>query len=658
MNKLFSKFEIQGHKLKNRLIALPVFTGYALPDGRVSPLMLEHYRRLAKSGVAVVVVPNVAVSINGRTSDRSLVLDHDKYIEGLQLLSHEIKEYDALACIQLNHAGRYAVTEHPFLPSPMHVAEITKSISVLKNFMESFPFLKRFGLTAHVAKMTAGWTNKVADSDIDDMIKSFGEAASRAIQAGFDIIELHGATGYLIAQFLSARTNRRSPPWGGSAEMRMRFALKIIDDIKSRLSDNIPVGFRLILDEMIHNGISFQDSIKFAEKLQQHGIAYLSATVGTYQSVFNPDVVKQLSKPAYLANMTKTLKAHVDIPVIISGRIVSPKLAEKILRNEEADLIGLGRPLLADPEWVKKAQNNEGIIGCKNCNTCFRNVVLGESLICEQWPKVIQDRIKLETRFISRNAYRTLIILSSLHDLKIARYHIQQIVPKHKNIFDRVLFLNTEKQAGFLDASRRHAVWCEHYFRKNLKRGKIESVFIDDFQDPADVIYEQLQDNFGIVSFVHDEKSKWKNRLLLMIPSDIVVFRAGQHANLKKVLIPCDLSDYTLMQIRVALHAFQGRSNVEFQFVHITSSSDEALGKWNKIIEKFELSQSSELKIIKIDKGATVAELLLKEVRKGDYGSVIIGRQGGLAHVRRKIFGSVSEQLLRELPECSFIIVG
>ena len=204
--------------------------------------------------------------------------------------------------------------------------------------------------------------------------------------------------------------------------------LKIIEAIKSRLPDNIPLGFRLILDEMTHNGISFQDAIEFAGKLQQHGIAYLSATVGTYQSVFNPDVAKRLARPGYLAGMTKTLREHVNIPVIISGRIVSPKLAERILQNEEADLIGLGRPLLADPEWVKKAKKNEKINACKNCNTCFKNIVLGQSVICERWPKVMQDRVKLETWFTSRNAYRTLIILSSLHDLKIRQFNFFTLI--------------------------------------------------------------------------------------------------------------------------------------------------------------------------------------------------------------------------------------
>lgn len=658
MMMLFNQTEIQGLKLKNRLVALPVFTGYALPDGRVSPLMIEHYQRLAKSGAAVVVVPNVAVAENGRTSDRSMLLDHDSQIEELRRLATVIKENNAIACVQLNHAGRYAVTDHPLLPSAMDSTEIRKNISTLKNFMESFPFTKRFGLTAHVAKMTAGWTHRMSDDDIQNTITNFGDAAYRGFQAGFDMIELHGASGYLIAQFLSARTNKRTLPWGGSPEARMRFPLKIIDAIKSRLPDSVLVGFRLILDEKIENGISADEAIAFARKLEQHGITYLSATMGTYQSMFMPDVMKQLARPGYLASLTKILKRHVTVPVIISGRIVSPMLAEKILNNEEADIIGLGRPLLADKDWIKKAKNDGKIIGCKNCNTCFKNVTLGESVICDRWPKVVQDRIKLERRFASRHGYRTLIVLSSISDLEITREHIRQRVPVHADILDRQLFIDVKKEKGFTEAAQKHMDWCDRYLRFHLKRVRIENVFVDNFQDPIDVVMEHLKDNFGFVSICHDETSVWKKNLVLKVPADIVVSRNGIHPNMKKVLIPCDLSNFTLMQIRVALHAFHERSDVKFRYVHVTQSPCEVMDKWARILANFEMDPSTNLQIIQPGKESTVAETLLKEAKQGEYGSLIIGRRGGLARVRRRIFGSVSERLLNELLECSFTIVG
>lgn len=655
---LFSSTKIKGLKLKNRLVALPVFTGYALPDGRVSPLMVEHYRRLARSGASMVVVPNVAIAANGRTSDRSLLIDRDEQIDELNRLARVIKANNAIACIQLNHAGRYAVTDRPMLPSAMDVSEIARNISTLKSFMESFPFVQRFGLTAHVAKMTAGWTREMTDGEIQQTIVMFGEAAHRAVMAGYDMIELHGATGYLIAQFLSPRTNRREPPWGGSFDDRASYAISVVDKIRNRIPESVPVGFRLILDEKTKDGILTVEALEFAKKLEHYGVDYLSATVGTYQSMFIPEVAKQLTKPGYLAKSTKRLKENVNIPIIISGRMVSPKLAEKTLQNGEADLIGLGRPLLADPQWINKAKTNARIVGCKNCNTCFQNVALGKSVICDRWPKVVQDRIKLETRFTSRHGYRTLIVLSSANDFEIARKHIFQRVPIHVDILDRQLFINVNGEKDFDKEAERYINWCNQHLRKNLKRVKLENLIARKFQDPIDVVMEHLKDNFGFIGIMHDETSHWKEQIVLKVPADVVVTRNGIHPNMKKVLIPCDLSNFTLMQIRVALHMFHGRSDVTFRYVHITQSPDEAKDKWAGILDNFEMDTSNNLKIIQLGKESTVAELLVEEAGKGEYGLLVIGRRGGLARVRRRIFGSVSKRLLSELPECSFAIVG
>lgn len=200
--------------------------------------------------------------------------------------------------------------------------------------------------------------------------------------------------------------------------------------------------------------------------------------------------------------------------------------------------------------------------------------------------------------------------------------------------------------------------WNDQYLLTHLKRSKTENFFLENVKDPVDVVMEHLKDNFGIVDFVHDEKSLWKKHLVLKVPADVVVFRSSTHPNIKKVLIPCDLSMFTLMQIRVALHVYYGRSDVDFRFVHVTRTPKEATDKWAGILKNFKMDPSTHLKILQLDKESTVAEMLLDEAQKGEYGSLIIGRRGGLARVHRRIFGSVSERLLNELPECSFAIVG
>jgi len=657
MARLFSPGKIKQLSLKNRVVALPVFTGYALPDGRVSPLMLGHYGRLASSGAGMVVVPNVAVTQRGRTSERSLFLDHDRHIPELRRLADVIKKQGALASIQLNHAGRYAVSGPPLLPSPMGPDEILSNVSVLKSFMEGFSFYHRFGLTAHLAKMTAGWTLGMTDDQISRIIRQFGDAAHRAVQAGFEMIELHGATGYLIAQFLSPATNRREPPWGGSAEHRMGFSLEIIREIKARVPAHIPLGFRLILDEISENGITRDQALDLAQALESAGIDYLSATIGTYQTMFLPEVAKQLARPGYLTDLTRDLKARVSVPVVISGRIISPALAEKILKQGAADLIGLGRPLLADSRWIAKARRRERIVGCKNCHTCFREVALGQSILCERWPRAVQDRIRLENSFTSRNGYRTLIVISSLSDLETVKFHAENRAPIHKGILDRHLFIDTGDEV-FLKAAQKYAQWSERFYSKRLNRPRVENIFLRDVRDPVGAVLSQLRAQFGIVCLFHNGEAPWKAEILRKIPAHVVAFRGGNHPNIKKVLVPCDLSAVTHMQIRVARHLFHGRRDSEFDFVHVSQDPEWAAAKWKRITAYYPHKNLDRLTVIRPEVHETTADILVQKIAHQRYGCLVMGRRGGLARLRRRIFGSVSQRLLDEFPDRTFGIIG
>ncbi|MCG8565015.1 MAG: hypothetical protein MI747_08020 [Desulfobacterales bacterium] len=658
MKKLLDPGRIGTLTLKNRVVALPVFTGYALPDGRVSPLMLAHYRRLARSGAAMVVVPNVAIHGDGRTSERSLILDSAAQVGELAKLARVIRDNGSLACLQLNHGGRYAICDTPMLPSAMSSGEAFHNVPTLKNFMESFPFIDRFALTAHLAKMTAGWTHEMDESDISMVISQYARAARRAVDAGFDAVELHGATGYLLAQFLSGLTNRRKSPWGGDARARMAFPLAVVEAVKQAIPEAMPLGYRLILDEKVEGGVTTERAFEFSHALSQAGIDYFSATVGSYQSMFTPKVVKSLSRPGYLGSLCHDLRQRTKVPVIISGRIISPQLAEKTLAKEEADFIGLGRPLLADPQWLVKGVNKEKIVGCKNCNTCFRHVALGESVICDRWPKVVQDRIRLETRFTSRNGYRTLIVSDSLSDLKLLRMQAEKRAPIHQGILDRQLFLNVKKEPGFMEAARDYAKWAEGFYQKKLGRGRIENVFVEDVDDPGDIVLDHVKEDFGFVCFFHNGEEDWKRGAALRLPGHVVVFRGGAHPRVQRVLVPCDLSPYTLMQIRVARHLWHGRGDSTFSFVHVGTPSPGLDREWREIMEELELDPDTPLKLIGNSGGASVADALIREVREGDFGSLVIGRQGGLSKVRRRFFGSVSDALMRQLPECTFGVVG
>jgi len=233
---LFSPFRVGHYQLRNRVIALPVFTGYAHPDGNVSALMIEHYTQLAGSGVAMVTVANAAVTSEGVISTHNLRVDRDEFIPGLSKLAGSIKRRGALACLQLNHGGRFAKTSQPLLPSPTDSSNLTYNVNSLKNFMNFFPLEKRFRLTGYFLKLFGTWRQAMTAEDRERIILGFGEAANRACEAGFDVIELHGANGYLLCQFLSAFTNKNQSNIGGDFKGRTAFPLAVIREVKQRVS--------------------------------------------------------------------------------------------------------------------------------------------------------------------------------------------------------------------------------------------------------------------------------------------------------------------------------------------------------------------------------------------------------------------------------------
>jgi len=164
----------------------------------------------------------------------------------------------------------------------------------------------------------------------------------------------------LIHQFLSPRSNRRKDEYGGSLENRMRFPLELIQSVKDAVGNDFPVGYRFLADEWLPDGISLDETKIFAKKLSERHVAYLSVTGGTYESFFSPEIIETSDKPGYMVYLAEQIKHVVDLPVIAAGRITTPELADEILRKKQADLIGLARPLFADPQWPQKAQKGDG----------------------------------------------------------------------------------------------------------------------------------------------------------------------------------------------------------------------------------------------------------------------------------------------------------
>jgi 2,4-dienoyl-CoA reductase (NADPH2) len=214
--------------------------------------------------------------------------------------------------------------------------------------------------------------------------------------AGFDLVELHGGTGYLLAQFLSPRTNRRADAYGGPLENRMRFGLETLDRVKQAVG-GFPVGYRFLAHEWLPDGLDLSESLPFARALCENGAAYLSVMGGTYESFFLPAVVESSKKPGYMVPLSQAVKRHASVPVIAAGRISTPKIAEAVLEKGRADLIGLARVLWADPLWVRKARQGRSkeIVACRpTCNACMELVMKGRPAFCPQWEGKTRERLK------------------------------------------------------------------------------------------------------------------------------------------------------------------------------------------------------------------------------------------------------------------------
>jgi len=359
---LFKPMKIKGIELKNRIISAPFMSNYAERDGSVSKKMLERYARLASGGVAMVVVEATCVDPKGMGFPLGPRIDRDELIEDFSKLSKIIKDAGAVAALQIFHAGRFSAVAQPLAPSPV-------------------PF-------SPVPMVT--YNPKEMDKDeIKSAIQAFARAALRVKKAGFDMVELHGATGYLISSFVSPHTNRRTDEYGGSLENRMRFPLEVLEAVKAEVGD-FPVGYRFMADELLPHGLKIEESKIFAKELEKAGIAYLSVTAGTYESYILPEVEEIWRKEGNAVPLGQAIKEVVSIPVFIAGRIVEPQLAEGIIKEGKADCIALGRPLFADPEYPRKAFEGrpQDIIRCIACGLCTNLVsIQNKPAVCSQWKK-------------------------------------------------------------------------------------------------------------------------------------------------------------------------------------------------------------------------------------------------------------------------------
>ncbi len=650
-----------GHRLRNRLVALPVFTGYAFPDGGVSPMLRSHYTMLAATGVAMVVVANVAVAPDGVTSRHNLRIDADRYVPGLAALARDIRRQGALACIQLNHAGRFAKAPQPLLVSPADASNLTYNLSALKDFINSFPFERRFHLTGFFLKQFAAWHRAMTGGEIDALIGRFREAAVRAHKAGFDMIELHGANGYLLCEFLSPATNKLKAGFGGSLENRMAFPLMVVQAIKQALPATVPLGFRLLLNEWVPGGIDSQASLALARRLETAGIAYLSAAAGTFNSIFRPSVARTMARSAYLRHEMKALTRAVSIPTIISGRVITPALANALLSRRTSDLIGLGRPLRADPRWIAKSYSAGGKIRiCINCNTCLKRVILEKGFCCPRWSKTVQLRTDLDLMLLTRN-FNALWVICGRSELAAFRDGLPGILPPDlwmpPHQAPAVLFMNTN--AGESVGAEEKAAFADWFLQLGRTSGYPAAPLT--ILSPTHtggwsraICAEAENGNFGMLLIGrHPRQPKWE-RLLYKLRHKVVGL-VSPNEHLRDVAVLLDFSASSLLILAFLQQAFGGVRHFRLHFIHACNDDDHrARRRWKKMKHVVNLPNDTPLKLIHTR--GYVTDAIVEEVATHPYGTIVMGKRG-LSGIKRLLLGSVSRAVLHRIDDRSLFLV-
>lgn len=385
---LFSHYDLGPLRLKNRIVMAPMFWGYAHRDGTISQPLIDRYREIAWGGVAMIVVANAIVAPDGAMSSHALRIDEDQFIPGLAELAQAIKEAGCVPCLQLNHAGRFARgVDEPLSPSPVSLRNLASEMAFLGGDQAKLGTCTKLSLISHFFEHLIKCRQEMSPAQIEATVTSFAEAARRAKQAGFEAVELHGATGYLLTQFLSGRTNHRQDEYGGSLEGRMRFPLEVVSRVQEAVGPGFPVGYRFLADELLPGGLDLAQARVFAQGLESLGVSYLSVTGATYESMFLPQVVKTLRRPGGLVPLAAHIKQAVGVPVITAGRIGTPRLAEEVLEAGQADLIGLARGLFVDPNWPRKVLEgrDKEIRHCRGCNQCLISVIKDEPVVCSRW---------------------------------------------------------------------------------------------------------------------------------------------------------------------------------------------------------------------------------------------------------------------------------
>lgn len=368
-NKLFQQVQVGPLTLKNRLILPGMERGYATPRGEVTQRYVDYIETRARGGVGLIIVESTYVEPSGKVRVAQLGVQDNSLITGLKRLADVCHAHGAKIGTQITHAGRQTSSQftgmQPIAPSPI--------------------FCQRVPPSEPVREMTA--------TEIKTYVRKFAEAAKRLQDAGFDLIEVHGAHGYLINQFVSPYTNKRTDEYGGTVENRMRFPLEIVEAVRSSVGKDLAIAYRLSAHEFVEGGLEPEDLVPLVKALEQAGVDIVGVSAGNYDSVVWTTPGADCP-PGYYAELAKPIKRVLKIPIYVAGRINTPELAEKLIEEGKTDLVAMARALHADPEMPDKARQGkvEEIRRCVYCMHCSDLLSSNQLVSCLVNPAAGRER--------------------------------------------------------------------------------------------------------------------------------------------------------------------------------------------------------------------------------------------------------------------------
>lgn len=347
MSILFEPIEINSMVVPNRFVRSATNDRRAEVSGRVTDMFIESYEALAQGGLGLIVTGHAYVTWNGKASPTMLGAHDDDLILDLKRLVDRVHQYEAKIVMQINHAGRQAASatigETPVAPSA-------------------------------VSNPTTDETPRALSSEeIEELIEAYGAAAGRAVAAGFDGVQIHGAHGYLVSQFMSPYTNLREDRWGGSAENRMRFLLEVYRRLRKEVGDHYPVMIKLNSADYLEGGLTIDESSRIARTLSQEGIDAIEISGGMPESgkwIIKPGI-KDEKDEAYFLDNARKFREVIDVPLMLVGGLRTPALMERLLQEGEADMVSLCRPFIREPDlanrWKRGDRRKADCISCNGC---------------------------------------------------------------------------------------------------------------------------------------------------------------------------------------------------------------------------------------------------------------------------------------------------